>query len=234
MPRLEIDLNTVLSSGFYSCQFNNKLTTGTSQEAAVHVLNSTVAVERIRVTMMLSNLNSSRSRREVQDDGKVLKLELAKLMQVGPSEIELSNLTKKDHEKSRIKFILSGRNFNTDNKTYRWNDLPEKIIKERQNLLLRPVLLYLHTNNSKNLTLKLNAYSIDGDSILVESLEPLCPQGQSLLKNGFICGKFHATLIFINYLFPFSLRSSKFKLKNLVPNVCALFKNKVRTILKYA
>ena len=194
-PRLEIDQNTVLSSGFYSCQFNNRLTSRTSREATVHVLNSTVTVERIRVTMMLSNLNSSRNRREVQDVGKVIKSELAKLMQIEFSQIALSNLTKEYQEENRMKFVLSGRNFNTDNKTYAWDDLAEKIIKERQNLLLRPVLLYLHTNNSKNLTFNGNRYSVDGDSILVESLEPSCPQGQSLLKNGFICGKFHVTLL---------------------------------------
>lgn len=196
-PRLEIDQSTFLSSGFYSCQFNSKLTSGTSQEAKVHVLNSTVVVERIRVTMMLSSLNISRNRREVPDGIKVIKSEIAKLMQIRSSQIELSNLTKEDREKNRMKFVLSGRNFNTDNKTYRWDDLPEKIIKERKNLLLRPVLLYLHINNSKNLTFNENKYSIDGDSILVESLEPSCPQGQSLLKNGFICGKFQATLLFI-------------------------------------
>ena len=93
-PRLEIDQSTFLSSGFYSCQFNSKLTSGTSQEAKVHVLNSTVVVERIRVTMMLSSLNISRNRREVPDGIKVIKSEIAKLMQIRSSQIELSNLTK--------------------------------------------------------------------------------------------------------------------------------------------
>ena len=190
--RIEIKQDTVNTSGFYSCQYSNKLTSAVSREAIVHVLNTNVAVERIRVTMLLSNISMSRAGLKYENEKTRIKSELAKIMLAKPSQIEISDLFNDSHVKNKMEFVLSDSHLIDDHKNYAWNDLTEKIIKERENLLLRSVLLYHHVKKTKNFNLALNGnkYSIYGDSITIEPLTPSCAQNQRLLKNAFICGKF--------------------------------------------
>ena len=126
-----------------------------------------------------------------QNDKTRMKSELAKIMLSESSQIEISDLFNGSRRKNKVEFVLSGRHLINDHEKYAWSDLTKKIIKERENLLLRSVLLYRHANNTKNfnLTLNGNKYSIYGDSITIEPLDPSCLQSQALLKNGFICGK---------------------------------------------
>ena len=190
-PRIEIKQDTVNTSGFYSCQYSNKLTSAVSREAIVHVLNTNVAVERVRVTMLLSNIMMSGTGIKDKNDKTRIKSELAKIMLTESSQIEISDLFNGSRRKNKVEFVLSGRHLINDHEKYAWSDLTKKIIKERENLLLRSVLLYRHANNTKNFSLTLNGnkYSIYGDSITIEPLDPSCLQSQALLKNGFICGK---------------------------------------------
>ena len=190
-PRIEIKQDTVNTSGFYSCRYSNKLTSAVSREAAVNVLKTTVAVERVRVTMLLSNISMSGTGIKDENDKTRMKSELAKIVLTESSQIEISDLFKDSHVKNKVEFVLSGRHLINDHEKDAWDDLTKKIIMERENLLLRSVLLYRHANNTKNfnLTLNGNQYSIYGDSITIEPLGPSCPQRQTLHKNGFICGK---------------------------------------------
>ena len=189
-PYLEINQDTASSSGFYSCQYDNMLKSAVSREAIVHVLKTSVAVERIGVTMLLSKLNPSRDRREVQVYENGIKSALAKLLLVKAKHIDISNLSKEDDSKERITLTLYGSNLTSYLEHYKWNGFTDKIIKERDNLLLRLSLLYMHVNKSSNFTADEKIYSIDSSLMSVSKLEPLCPYGQSLSENGFICGKF--------------------------------------------
>ena len=187
---LEINQDTASSSGFYSCQYDNMLKSAISREAIVHVLKTSVAVERIGVTMLLSKLNPSRGRREVQVYETGIKSALAKLLLAKPNHIEISNLSKENDSKERITLTLYGSNLTSYLEHYKWNGLIDEIIKERENLLLRLSLLYMHANKSSNFTADEKIYSLDSGLMSVSKLEPLCPYGQSLSENGFICGKF--------------------------------------------
>ena len=189
-PYLEINQDTASSSGFYSCQYDNMLKSALSREAIVHVLKTSIAVERIGVTMLLSKLSPSRGRREVPVYERGIKSALAKLLQVKAKNIEISNLSEEDDSTERITLTLYGSNLTSYLEHYKWNGLADEIIKERDNLLLRLSLLYMHANKSSNFTADEKIYSIDGGLISVSKLEPLCPHGQSLSDNGFICGKF--------------------------------------------
>ena len=189
-PYIEINQATSSSSGFYSCQYNNKLTSAVSREAVVNVLKTTVAVERIRVKIILSKLDFSRDVRTNQANGTEIMSQLSKLMEAKFEEILIKNVSNEPNGKEKIEFVLHGRNLTSYLQIYSWNDLMDKIIKQRRSLLLSSVLLHLHTKNSKNFTAYNKSFVIERGSVSFDTLEPLCPQGQSLTKNGFICGKF--------------------------------------------
>ena len=189
-PYIEINQNSSSSSGFYSCQYSNKLTSAVSREAIVHVLKTTVAVERIQVKILLSKLNFSSDVQTNQANGTEIKSQLSKLMEAKFEEIIIKNVSNEENGKEKIKFTLHGRNLTSYLQIYSWNDLVDKIIRQRRNLLLRSVLLHLHANNSKNFTVHKYSNVTERGSIPFDTLEPLCPQGQSLVKSGFICGKF--------------------------------------------
>ena len=188
-PNIEIKQDTVRRSGFYSCLYINKIVSGMSREAVVHILRTTVAVEGIRITMLLSKPNQTRSRREVNDDTSDVKYELSKLLQTKPSQIKINDYSREGDKSDRIMFTLFGYNLTFNLLNSQWDNLSEKIIKERENLLLRSVLLYYHANITTNFDVNGKTYTIDGNSISIENLEPSCPHGQSLGTNGFICGK---------------------------------------------
>ena len=186
----EVNQDTDRSTGFYFCKYNNKLSSAISREAVVHVLKTTVALERIGITMVLSKYHLSRTRRQIQDE-ETIKSELAKLMQTDPKQIEIKDLSNRNDTKDQLTFALSGINLTLNREeNYNWNSLTEKVMKERENLLLRSALLYFHANNSRDIKVNGKTYSIDAYSISIEHLEPLCPEGQTLRKDGFICGKF--------------------------------------------
>lgn len=193
-PYIEINQDTYHRSGFYSCLYSNKLVSARSREAAVHILRTTVAVERIQITMLLLKLTRIRGDRQVNDDTYGINLELIRLLLIKPSQIEINSFARKDYQKDRIVFTLFGDNltFSLQNSTR--DALNEKILKERRDLLLRSVLLHYHANITSNLTVKDKNYTIDGDSIFVENLGASCPEGQFLSDNGFICGKLLETV----------------------------------------
>ena len=110
-------------------------------------------------------------------------------------QINIEDRTADGVGKETIMFILSGNNSTNDLQKSDENDITDKILKERENFLLRLVYLYVQANNSKNFTTNNRIYSIDQDSISVETLDPLCPDNQVLEKNGYICGKFCISLI---------------------------------------
>ena len=188
-PRIEIKQDTAGRSGFYSCLYSNKLVSAMSREAVVHVLRTSVAVEGIRITVLLSKPNQTRHRREVNDDAGDLNSELSKLLQTKPSQITINDYSREDNKSDKVIFTLSGSNLTSNLVSNQWDNLSEKITKERENLLLRSVLLYYHANITTNFDVNGKIYTIDGNSILIENLEPSCPHGQSLGSNGFICGK---------------------------------------------
>ena len=189
-PYIEINQETTSSSGFYSCQYDTKLTNAISREAVVSVLKTTIAVERIRVEMILTKLNLSRHENRSQDNGTEIKSQLAYLMDVKFELISIENVSNGENGKERITLTLYGSNLTLYLQNYSWNDLLDKILAERRNLLLKSVLLHFHANNSKNFTVNKETYVIERGYNSIDTLEPLCPQGQSLAKNGFICGKF--------------------------------------------
>ena len=108
--------------------------------------------------------------------------------------ISIENVSNGENGKERITLTLYGSNLTLYLQNYSWNDLLDKIIAERRNLLLKSVLLHFHANNSKNFTVNKETYVIERGYNSIDTLEPLCPQGQSLAKNGFICGKFRKRL----------------------------------------
>ena len=189
MSYFQIKQDSHRSTGFYFCKYNNKLSSASSREAVVHVLKTTVALERVGITMMLSKHNSSRTRRQIQDK-YTIKFELAKLMQTSPTQIEIKDLSNENDTNARITFALYGSNLTLNRENDDWDSLTEKVMKERENLLLRSALLYIHANNSKDMEVYRGTYSLNADSIIIEPLQPLCPEGQVLTKHGFICGKF--------------------------------------------
>ena len=188
-PHIEINQDSVRSTGFYICKYNNELSSTLSREAVVHVLRTTVAVERIEITMVLSRHSSSITWHQIQDK-ETIKSDLAKLIETNPAQIDIKSLSKENDKKDRLTFALSGSNLTINRVTYDWDGLTEKIIKERENLLLISALLYFRANNSRYIKVDGKNYSIDGNSITIKTLEPLCAEGQSLTKHGFICGKF--------------------------------------------
>ena len=193
-PYFEVNQDTDRSTGFYFCKYNNKVSSALSREAVVHILKTTVALERIGITMVLSQYNSSRTRRQIQDEDTI-KFELAKLMQTNPKQIEIKDLINRNDTNDQLALALSGINLTLSRENYNWNSLTEKVIKERENLLLRSALLYFHANNSRDIKVNGKTYLIDAYSITVEHLEPLCPEGQTLRKDGFICGKFNKFIL---------------------------------------
>ena len=197
--RIEINQNTVYSSGFYTCQYTTKLVRALSRKAVVHVLKTSIAVERIRVIMLFSKSVIKRLQSEGQDDDTEIKLELAKLLLAKSEQISIEDRTEDGIGKERMKFILSSKNSTNVLEKSDEDDITDKILKERENFLLRLVYLYVQANNSKNFTVNNKIYSIDQDSISIETMDPLCPYNQVLEKNGYICGKFYVSLI---YSFP--------------------------------
>ena len=110
-------------------------------------------------------------------------------MQTKPSQIKINDCSREDNQSDKIICTLSGSNLTSSLVNNQWDNLSEKTTKERQNLLLRSVLLYYHANITTNFDVNGKIYTIDGNSILIENLEPSCPHGQSLGSNGFICRK---------------------------------------------
>ena len=98
--------------------------------------------------MLLSNISMSRAGLKYENEKTRIKSELAKIMLAKPSQIEISDLYNDSHVKNKVKFVLSDSHLIDDYKNYAWNDLTEKIIKERENLLLRSVLLYHHVKKN--------------------------------------------------------------------------------------
>ena len=188
-PYFQIKQDTDRSTGFYFCKFNNKLSSASSREAVVHVLITTVALERVGITLLLSRYNSSRTRRQIQDKD-IIKSELAKLMQANSTQIKINDLINENDTTDRITFALYGSNLTLSRKNYDWDGLTEKVMKEKENLLLTSALLYFYANNSIDMKVYGETYSLNTDSIMIEPLQPLCPEGQVLKKHGFICGKF--------------------------------------------
>ena len=136
--------------------------------------------------MLLSKL---RSWREVQVYEIRIKSALAKLLQVKAKNIEISNLLTDDDSTERINLTLYGSNLTSYLEHYKWNGLTDEVIKERDNLL-RLSLLYMHANKVSNFTGDEKIYSMDNGLMPISKLELLCPHGQSLSDNEFICGKF--------------------------------------------
>ena len=187
---MEINQRVLSSSGFYSCQYNNTLISVQSREAAVNVLKRTVAVEGIRVKKILSKLNLSSDLNKNQDNGTEINSQLENLIEAKLEQIYIKNVSNEEHGKGKITSILYGSNLTLYLQNYSWNDLMDKVITQRQNFLLRSALLQFHANNSTHFALNKEIYVIERGSMSIDSLEPLCPQGQSLTENGFICGKF--------------------------------------------
>ena len=186
---IEISKDTALRSGFYSCLYSNKLVSAKSREATVHVLKTTVAIQRVRITMLLSKRSQTRSRREINDHLSSIKSELIKLLQIKPSQIKINNFTREDYQTDRIAFTLSGKNLTMNLENSTWDTLDEKILKEREKLLMRSISLYYHANSTSNFTVYGENYTVHETSMFIENSEPSCPEGQSLINNGFICGK---------------------------------------------
>ena len=201
-PYMEINQRVLSSSGFYSCQYNNTLISVESREAAVNVLKTTVAVERMRVKMILSKLNLSSDLNKNQDNGTEINSQLANLIEAKLEQTYIENVSNEEHGKDKITFILYGSNLTLYLQSYSWNDLMDKIITQRRNFLLRSALLQFHANNSTHFALNKEIYVIERGSMSIDSLEPLCPQGQSLTENGFICGKFRkrSPCVFSKYM----------------------------------
>ena len=206
---IEINQSTIRSTGFYICQLNNELSSVLSQEAAVYILKTTVAVERIEITMILSRLCSSATWHQVQNE-ETIKSALEKFMETSIAQIDVKSLVKEDDERYRLTFVLSRINLTLNSVNYNWDELTEKIIKERENLFLILVQLYFSANNSRYIKLDGKNYSIYGNSIPVKTLESLCAEDQSLTKHGFICGKF--SNIFLNPFRLFFLPAQNLKL----------------------
>ena len=149
-PYIEINQETASSSGFYSCQYDTKLSNAISREAVVSVLKTTVAVERIRVKMILSKLNLSSDQNRSQDNETEIKYQLANLMEVKFEVISIENVSNEENGNERITLTLYGKNLTLYLQNYSWNDLLDKILAERRILLLKSALVHFHANNSKN------------------------------------------------------------------------------------
>ena len=148
--RIEINQNNIYSSGFYTCQYNSKFVSAFSRAAIVHVLKTTIPVERIRIIALLSKSKINTRWPEVQDYDAGIKSELAKLLLAKSEQINIEDVTEDGDRKEKINIILSGANSTTDLEKYGWDGITDKILKERENFLLRLVFFYVHANNSKN------------------------------------------------------------------------------------
>ena len=85
--------------------------------------------------MLLSKPNQTRSRGEVNDDISDIKSELSKLLPAKPSQIKINDYSTEDDKSNRIIFILSGSNLTSNLMNNQWDNLSEKIIKERESFI---------------------------------------------------------------------------------------------------
>ena len=134
-PYMEINQCVLSSSGFYSCQYSNTLISAVSREAAVNVLKTTVAVDRVSVKMILSKLNLSMNQNKNQDSETEVNSHLANLIEAKVEQIYFENVSNEEKGKDKITFILYGSNLTSYLQNYSWNDLMDKIIRLRRKFL---------------------------------------------------------------------------------------------------
>lgn len=127
--RIEINQDTIYSSEFYTCQYTSTFVSAFSRTAVVHVLKTTVAVEIIRVTALMSKSKVRTRWPEVKDDNAGMISELAQLLLAKSKQISIKDVIEDDDGKERINIILSGTNSTNGLKKDGWDGIIDKTLK---------------------------------------------------------------------------------------------------------
>lgn len=99
-------------------------------------MKTTVAVEIIRVTALLSKSKIRTRWPEVKDDNAGIISELAQLLLAKSEQISIRDVIEDDDGKERINIILSGTNSTNNLEKYGSDGIIDKTLKERENVLL--------------------------------------------------------------------------------------------------
>ena len=191
------------SSGYYFCRVSNKRLTITSRKASVHLLKSSPAVEQVKMkyNLVTSRFKSNRQRRQSHDtvelptmltqaEEESFTLSLAKSMNVSRNNSRKMSYTKISSENAEMSFILLGKNYSdVMGLTESWENISKYLTKDRENLLVRAIVLYYEANKTLSFTVGDVNVTIDPNSVATEGIRASCPAGYFVLPNGFMCGK---------------------------------------------
>ena len=201
--------------GYYYCGASNEHGAAVSQRARLDVLNYTIGLPRLLIAFNLTThcwLTSNSSNSSSQDlmpcDWESLKVlsswqdknltsnllhSLARSLNVSIESISKLKYDTGNTSKSSVAFAID-----VENKSWKANNFTSHIeIAEAIAVAEGDILENLEQFNSDvlNKTFKVpwNNSTLFGDpgSILVVPLSPECPDGQSLGRNGYICGKLY-------------------------------------------
>ena len=176
-------------SGFYWCKARNqKLQTTTSMKAEIFIINTTLAAPRMSLTMELTPAKPQRGlRAEPLSTDNRRRLALA----LSTNEDQIEDVKISDDLKTAI-ILLKGESTLMDPSTPDWNEDIKGFISQRDALL--NIARSLHDKAKEE---KIKLASKDGkdlevvaDTLQTVPVESQCGDGQSLMDNGFICGKF--------------------------------------------
>ena len=201
---LHASLNKALQSGIYWCEVQNDNLNAVNQKVRFHRDSVQMAINQIEISFSLKvklarrrrRDNALRQKRQIPTtispfDKDNLQVILSTIMSVSDKDIKNLKYTKEDPT-ARIKFTMEGKDFSKElSDSSNWDDLTEKIINARKQLLSQIVLLEskkspiaITLENEQNLEL------VPG-SIQISQSTMKCPtEGYGLTETGIVCGKF--------------------------------------------
>lgn len=189
-------------TGHYWCEVSNRMFRVTSEKMVINRLPTEMAVERLGISFQVEtngeNALSKRRRRDATllpaklslDEIQHLRTKLAATMNTTAGSIQNLTFSKTSEGVGKVSFVLEGSDFAQDlSQAPTWDAVTLKKLKDRENLLLRAILLYYGVNNT--LQFKVNGEDVVAvaGSLTSSSLDPKCRAGLVLNDNGITCGK---------------------------------------------
>ena len=206
--------------GYYYCEASNDHGTAPSQRARLDVLNYTVGLPRLLIAFNLttqcwltSNSSNNSAQRPLKCHNKSNRLpsslnknlteslrhSLARSLNLSMELISELEYYSQNSSKSSVVFTvdLSTESWKEKNVTS-FIEIAD-VIAEAEANMVKKLDLFNRDVINKTFNVSWNSTTLLGEpgSIILYPLSPECPEGQSLTKHGFICGKFYVSMLFL-------------------------------------
>ena len=222
-PVLYIAKPHLHQEGYYYCEASNDHGTAVSHRARLDVLNHTVVLPRLLIAFNLTTQcwltsnspnNSAQSPPKCDNESSTLPSSLNRNLTGSLRHSLARSLNLSMELISELEYYSQNTSkfsvvFTVDFSTESWKERNvtsfieiADVIAEAEANMVEKLDLFNSDMINKTFNVSWNSTTLLGEpgSIILYPLSPECPEGQSLTKHGFICGKFHVSMLFVKFV----------------------------------